>query len=283
MNGRPLCIVEDSGFKKIISPILETIERNTGAKPALNRKNINDIIQYKNAVKETIVKEMEGKMVCLKLDIASKKFKSLLGINVQYVQDNAIKIRTLAMRPVTVKHTSDIIFAIIQDVLQDFGVDLKQIFTVTTDNGANLLKTARIMQKYDNLVEDDTSDGDSGDDEDDESLEEDLNFDEYEEYEKEMYEKMNNIVKEFKNKSGDADFLFGVICVCHNLQLAICHAVAKCSGTKALIAKCRKLVKKLRTLKFSQLIKRKGLKRPVLGCCTRWSSLYEMVSYLFFH
>lgn len=92
-DGRPLCSVQDIGTSMLLSPILAGLECSTGVKTNLNEKTVKTYLRpYADAVRDAISKEIQGKILCLKLDIATKKFKSLLGVNIQYIQNSSITI-----------------------------------------------------------------------------------------------------------------------------------------------------------------------------------------------
>ena len=87
----PFRIFDDEEFfKKIIAPY----EQKFGTK--LNSKNIVSAIEKcGEQVTEIISKRLKNKMISLKVDIATRMDKSILGINVQYIKDFKICINTL--------------------------------------------------------------------------------------------------------------------------------------------------------------------------------------------
>ena len=64
--------------------------------------------------------------LCL-VDFATCRDRSVLGINVQYADGKHVVLRTLAVRKLTEQHTADYISSIVQGVLCEYKVDLKQV------------------------------------------------------------------------------------------------------------------------------------------------------------
>ena len=58
-----------------------------------------------NKLRQVIAAEVEGKHICLKVDIASRNERGFLGINVQYFQEGHLQLRTLAVKEMFARHT----------------------------------------------------------------------------------------------------------------------------------------------------------------------------------
>lgn len=135
-NNFPFSILECSGFKKIIDPLLSGMK----SKKSINVNNIGHKVEnHAKNIKQEIINETKNIMVCLKLDIASRLDRSILGINIQYVLRDKIILRTLAMREMKERHTSAYIKDVVMQVLELYEISLHQIYTITTDNGANMV------------------------------------------------------------------------------------------------------------------------------------------------
>lgn len=78
--------------------------------------------QYALKVKEVIGADMQGKLFNLKLDIASRKGRRILGISAQYLHNWRIKIAYLGMREITGPATADNIRQMIKSTLANFGL-----------------------------------------------------------------------------------------------------------------------------------------------------------------
>lgn len=74
INGRPFSVVEDSGFRKIIDPITQSLNIS------INRKSVKDeVIKRYNMIVKQIASEVEGKLLCLKIDGLTHSNRSFLG------------------------------------------------------------------------------------------------------------------------------------------------------------------------------------------------------------
>ncbi|KAL5246307.1 hypothetical protein ACI65C_013715 [Semiaphis heraclei] len=104
-NGRPLSILEDSGFKKILNPLLKAIEP-----------------------------ELKNRLICLKVDGVTRLDRCILGINCQYFSDGKIKILTLGLIQLLDKHTGSYLKEMLMIILERYSVTSDQIFTITCDN-----------------------------------------------------------------------------------------------------------------------------------------------------
>lgn len=66
--------------------------------PKINSKNVMDLVNSKfEKLKMIITKAVEGKVLSLKIDTATRSDRSILGINVQLLLKREIKILTLSM------------------------------------------------------------------------------------------------------------------------------------------------------------------------------------------
>ena len=93
VNGLPPSVFEKSGICKLLSAMLDKLGLN------LNRSNMNDrVIHQANVLRQQFSDEAMGKLVSLKFDIASRKVREFLGINVQYVHEERLQIRTLGIK-----------------------------------------------------------------------------------------------------------------------------------------------------------------------------------------
>ncbi|KAF2905138.1 hypothetical protein ILUMI_01046 [Ignelater luminosus] len=119
VNGRSFALLEDFGFTKIVDPILKAMPESC----AINPENI-------------------------KHEVHKQAFdRSTLGINVQYIKRKQLVLRSLAMKELKRRHTATYIASTIADVLTEFNIDLKQIYSVTSDNGANMVKAISILSE----------------------------------------------------------------------------------------------------------------------------------------
>lgn len=68
VNGRPLTIVQDSGFKKILKPVLEALEES-GDSLNISQENVKEQTRIElSRIEEIISHEMKDKLISLKID-----------------------------------------------------------------------------------------------------------------------------------------------------------------------------------------------------------------------
>lgn len=77
----------------------------------------------------------------------------------------------------------------------------------------------------------------------------------------------------------NGEFVVSIRCAAHTLQLAIGDFLKK-ANLQNIISVCVQVVKKLRNPSILTLIKRAGLRKPVLHCTTRWDSTFKMINSL---
>lgn len=75
---------------------------------------------------------MKNIFVSLKIDgVTRHTRRSLLGVNIQYIKDCQIVVKTLAIKELTNRHTADYLKRIILNILSDYNISLKQIYSIT--------------------------------------------------------------------------------------------------------------------------------------------------------
>lgn len=282
INSLPLNFVEYDAFKKVLNPYVTSLKLR-GIDLTINRINIKDRIAIKAAeIKKIISDEIKLKIVSLMIDIASRHNRSVLGINVSYMFNDEIRIRTIGMQVLHCTHTSLNLVAMIREKLAEFGMmNLQQIISITTDNGKNMLKsTALLDAEYQNekdsameaeLIAENGDDDENNDDEDIDNETFDLDY---------YSDLLTNVRSAFSNDVSYTDLIHGISCAAHCLQLVIIKAIKNCLETQQLIEKCRELCKKLRTPTYRSMLKSNKLKQAKMDVNTRWNSIYTMVSLL---
>lgn len=84
----------------------------------------------------------------LLVDIVTKRGRSILGVSIQFMVAGKVQTRSIGMIELRQSHTGVYLAELIIKRLNELGIDLKQIITITTDNGANVLKMVRDMEAY---------------------------------------------------------------------------------------------------------------------------------------
>lgn len=245
VNGMPLNAVECSGLKHFFDPICQKLGIT------INRHNIREHIMKKSEnYRLLIIKEIENKILSLKVDSATRLDRSVLGINIQFEKNNQICVRTLAVKELRQKHTAEYISEQIKEVLDKYNIKLEHIYTFTSDNGRNMIKAADLL----GIAQEDEID--------EEPIYNEAELDEL------FISCSNN--ESFK-------FLTSVKCMAHSLQLAVNDVITTSDVYKTIISKALSLVIILRTPTILALIKAKGLKKPIRNVITRWNSTYNMI------
>lgn len=262
VNGRPFSIVNDSGFRKLLNILLSQIEKHTGNKEYITIPRVqNQMRSICDETKNKIIDETKNKLISLQLDIATKNHRGILGVNIQYVKDSKVVVRTLKMINLTRRHTGKNLASEVKQILEQFGISLRQIYSITTDNGSNVLLSAEILNDLaEELVNEIELEGT------------------LEEIETEFFDE---ILKETERELFHVDFIPDYIvslsCGAHTFQLAMKDALLHSTETTNLIEKCREIMKKLRIPTIFRAIREKRLLFPYLDNDTRWSGKYLMV------
>nr|XP_029715867.1 uncharacterized protein LOC115259432 [Aedes albopictus] len=255
--------------------ILEPMEKGLKL-PHVGRKSI---VKYLESVEQHIVQcitdKLRGNMLSLKMDLASRKGRSVLGINAQIIDNGKITVYTLGMIERFERNTAESLRAEILLLLKKFNVGITQIYTVTTDNGSNMIKATKLLKNEQSLLMAELEDPKTTnaefldrDDDDTESLKS-FSADEVE-YTEEIddLENLNNA------------HLTGVRCAAHDVQLSV-YDVFKKKSVTIFLAKARKLVKTLRAQPYGNSFRLdKSKKLPFFDGDTRWGSSHLMVDCL---
>lgn len=87
----PCNIFEYAGFKDIANPIQESL----GITIFLS--NVHHYLKKSCEEERKIIKnEVANRIICLKMDTATKYDRSILGVNIKFLNDSKIILRTLA-------------------------------------------------------------------------------------------------------------------------------------------------------------------------------------------
>ncbi|XP_018574395.1 uncharacterized protein LOC108913338 [Anoplophora glabripennis] len=297
VNGRPFNLMADSGFEKILTPIKAGLFKKIKDKQfSLSPECIQKYVSKEaNDLKLKIMEEVKHRMVSLKVDGVTRIDRSFLGINIQYTKNGCIVLRTLALKEINNKHTGDNLKRIIMDVCNSFEISADQIYTITTDNGTNLLKAVKVIasENGDYEVIENESD-ESGDEEVIEIVIEDENVENNSVTEMELdfgYNIFSDLFRDDCATSNDVPStsktspsvklnVTGMRCAAHTLQLAVENAMKQDEEVKNLILEARKIVKILRTQTYIYMLRKQKFKKPFIDCPTRWGSTFDMLNRL---
>ena len=156
-------------------------------------------------------------------------------------------VKTLAIKELIQPHTSEYLNTVLMDVLTDYQINIKQILSITTDNGANMVKAV-------NDLNDSSCTEDEADNFEDNTL---------------MPIESFPCLKSVTN----------IRCGAHTLHLCVMD-VLKTDNIKEKIGRFRMIVKKLKTQTYLNLLKTTSFKMPLLDCVTRLNSTYIMLERL---
>lgn len=280
VNGRIIGCLNDSGTRLLLDPLLHAFELK-GVKVDVSIPTLKSYLsKYADEVKSEIRSELKNKIIHVKLDMARHQRKSILGVNIQYMKDDQIVVRTLTMLQTNNSHTGEYICSLLMQILDDFNIKYSQVHTITTDNGRNVLKSVNLFR----AVEDaDLLDRTFDDDEElnrlfgeENGVNEDENSEESESFD-DMERIVNSAVDLFDVKNA---IMTAIKCAAHTVQLVVNVSLNKTNYAKKLITKCRRIVRSLLNPNMYNLIKQQRLRCPIIDCLTRWSSTYYMLERL---
>lgn len=315
VNGRSFQHLLDSGYQKGIRNKLKKLqEANLGIN--FTNRNLFEVKDHLSVMAEKvrakIKEEVKGRIVSLMVDIVTKNKRSILAISVQYIVNRKLKIRSLGMIELKARHTGKYLAELAMARLQSFGIDKRQILTITTDNGKNVLKMIRdINDTFPTF----NSTGDETIDTLNEALITAMNHSDHNESERvdneaewvdgEIERVLNNanqtteeealqiwaesalhegeILQSMSSEFSDENQMWdttGVNCTAHTLQIAVKESIKAMSKThQNVIELGREIVKILALESTRHDTKEQGMSytRPQIDCTTRWGSTCLMV------
>lgn len=263
INCRPFALLKDSGLQRIIRPIIDKFSRVKAATPTDPDYIQHQAIRVAEVIKNKIKTEIKGKLVSLQLDLATRMNRCILGVNIQYYRKDKLTVRTLAMRNLLDSTESLNLALEIERILHEFDLNVDDIYTITTDNGANVLcctKVLRIMQER--------------------QLEKFISTQNIDNVNVEALIELVDIETNRVVQNQSLHFIHQVHCSAHTANLVIGDAL-NTGKVKVQVETCRALVKHLRRPTIANLMVAKGLKMAILDCDIRWSSAHGMVSVQF--
>lgn len=268
INGRPFTMFNDSGFQKLYHLFIQLIERSfNGLNFNINIPKIKNQMQdISIKMRKQIVAETKNLIPSIMVDIATTNNRSILGINMQYVLNKKIIVRTLKMARLTESHTGEYVARIIEETLNEFEIPVRRIYSLNTDNGRNMLRSARLLDGLASMEEEEIIHGELTVDQIDEEF---------------FHQLLKDAEQIFFDKFDIADFVVSLRCGAHTFQLAMNDAISMSPRTAFLIEKGRNVVKKLRTPNIIKKIMEKKLNLPILDNETRWNGKFSMVSFAF--
>ena len=271
VDVQPICTVEKPGFRELVSRLKAPnliIKGRTFFTQLLEKR-------YKQRKDELILVLETATDIGVTIDLWSSRRKTYLGETAHWFNSGLLRVNAcLGVKRIIGPATYEVLAKQIDQTHQEFQIDRK-VSMATTDNGSNFLKCFRQFSKK--SIETSRKE----DEENDEENEEDFVFisigDIFDEYEKGDHEEdLGHLLPPHQK------------CACHLLNLVCTKDVDKIQNRK--FQDLRKSVEdKLQTLcnkqnmssQHSDLIKDKLGKLFVVKNLTRWNSLYDSLSRLY--
>ncbi|XP_073540576.1 uncharacterized protein [Phyllobates terribilis] len=98
--------------------------------------------------KEGLKKTLKRRSMFLKMVACTRHRVNYFAINVRYVCDNKeIVTKKLAVKDTKAHHTSQILQALVEKVLQDYELKKEQVLAIVTDNASNVISTIKLMNE----------------------------------------------------------------------------------------------------------------------------------------
>lgn len=305
VHGRPLAMIEDEAFQKIINLVLPS---NADVKQ-INQKSIKEhVCETAYKMKHKLQEEIKHQMISLKIDSATCTERKFIGINIQYIKNSEIVVRNLAVVEVIQSQTGMFLKSKLEEVLMEFNISIDQIYCICTDNGANMIKMVKLIGgKYfiedngqneqengsdeeDNLLDEEGNVSSGNDNEDTEIVE--IGSERRENFEIRREENEEIIIQNRDHNIFFTDFqvediitcgdfqIRGMLCAAHTLQLAIKDAISADTPVQTTINLARRIVNILRKPNNYYTFKSMKLRKPIIDCKTRWTSTFNMLQRL---
>lgn len=244
VNGCSFEVLEYSGFKTLLNPIVNAIGNNF----SITSENIKLLIpEMAFKIMSQISIALQKKMISLKIDIVTHLKKVIMGINAQLIINGKISVFTLEMTELKYHYTMSDIRNVVEKVLFKYSIDSQQIYSVSIDYGDNLIKYVNFFKET----------------EDKQMFQEESTCDETVCFD-----------NDYPFKS-----LVGIKCAAHVLQVAIRESINSVE-VKEIINDARELVKKCLNISFLPTLKEVNFNRLVLDSPSKWITTYFMIKIL---
>lgn len=279
IHGRPFASINDGSFRELLSERLIRLRARGPYKLTICLKVLRDaVLDVSEKIKEKIKAEVRGQKVCLMMDVASRHHRSIFGTSLQFIEKGEIKTRTIMMEKIFKRHTAKNLSDMLKKTLNEYSIPLRDVFSITSDNGSNMLATTAELDELALETADEWFDSDFA-----ATLLTVIDQEDRTEMLKEIAEQMyeNEGIVPF-----DYDCITAVRCGAHTFQRAVERAWDKsqCLNSNEsltnVIAAARSVVKELRNGTWVMYLEEKGIPIPAIDNITRWFSIYIMVSRL---
>lgn len=303
LNGNPFTLIHQSGFQSILRKDLAKLDAG-GFGLSLSHPNFPEVKAHMHCmavkVRDKMKEEFRGRALSLLVDIVTKNHRSILGLSVQLLIDGKHIVRSIGMIELHQSHTAEYLADVLCTRLNLFDIHIEQIFTITTDNAANVQKMIRdvdtILKKNisENLRSNHLPQIKQTDDEISELLadESDMTDDEallaiFNDAVPEMHQNLlSTMCEQITLRAPNILWTVESIrCAAHKAQLAIKDAIQKLDQNhRNVIDLTRRVAKILRSERVRNEMRAIELlyNVPGLDVETRWGYLHLMVRYKLF-
>lgn len=94
----------------------------------------------------------KNRLISVKIDGATRKSRAFLGINIQFIDDGKLEIFNLGTIELFDRHTAENLRNEVIAVLKKYEIKSNQVFSVTTDNGANYVTCSKLFNDSDKNI-----------------------------------------------------------------------------------------------------------------------------------
>lgn len=304
INGRPFSLILDSGYQAGIMNKLEKL-KNAGMGINFSNPNLTELKEFleqiANKVRNQIQNDVKGRMVSVMVDICTKNYRSLFGVSVQFIVEKTLIVRSLGLIELGERHTGKYLSTVLSDLLTKFDIKKRQVISITTDNGKNVVKMVNDFNEINHTsfitlndsvsrsLLDEFNQEDQNVDEQIQNMliqsdEEALDIIFHEQQRIENTAQSPNVLTSVASEFIGKDRIWhttGFNCVAHCVQLSIGDSIKLLdSNDSNIIVLCREVTKFLGKQTTTYEMKQKSFQfsMPRIDCKTRWSSTCIMVS-----
>ncbi|KAK4322775.1 hypothetical protein Pmani_006443 [Petrolisthes manimaculis] len=162
-------------------------------------------------------------MVCVKTDLCTRRGRHFIGVNFQAVINGNLRVINATVKEMTERATGTEICAMLVASLQKLGIEEQQIYTLTTDNGSNVVKAGQIMRENTRYVDPEESYGsDEYDDEVDNLSEDEIS-------------RLSEVNETLNGIKTAAEGVISVRCAVHTLHLNVHDVISSNARIKKVL------------------------------------------------
>lgn len=159
INGWPFAHLNSSGFKKIIQPKLKELS-DLKCNINMDDPHFPQVKEYMKSTNERVKiklqEEVKNTPVSVMIDIATCRDRSILGVSIQYLFNDQLKIACIGMIDVNfLAHTAKNIKSMLKECLEEYKISHGQVISITSDNAANMLAMSNLFTEEDANEDDD--------------------------------------------------------------------------------------------------------------------------------